>query len=430
MSIIKELPELIQAEVITKETAAKIQAYYDGKGSPLTNKLFIIFGILGAILVGLGVILILAHNWDQLSRFAKVFFAFLPLVTSQLICGYVLLRQNDSVSWRETGALLLFFAVGASVALISQIYHIPGNLSSFILTWIALALPIVYFMRSSVVSMFYIIGLTYLAVLEGYWFNSSLESFLLCLGLLTSILPYYYFLYKRNPNSNFMTFHNWLIPASAAIILGTIQHNMEEFLAIAYMSLFGLLYLVGDLGFFSKQKLRNNGFRVIGAIGTMIMLLGLSFDWFWDDIRKAIFPITEVVTAPEFWAAVILTIIAAILFAGYLKRREKGDFKPIAPVFILFIVAFLLGFVLPLTGVLINLSVFAIGLLTIREGIRYDHLVILNYGLITITALITCRFFDTDLNFVFRGLLFIFIGAGFFAANYFMLQKRKDNELS
>jgi hypothetical protein len=69
-------------------------------------------------------------------------------------------------------------------------------------------------------------------------------------------------------------------------------------------------------------------------------------------------------------------------------------------------------------------------LLTIREGIRYDHLVILNYGLITVTALITCRFFDTDLNFVFRGLLFIFIGAGFFAANYFMLQKRKDNELS
>ena len=33
-----------------------------------------------------------------------------------------------------------------------------------------------------------------------------------------------------------------------------------------------------------------------------------------------------------------------------------------------------------------------------------------NYGLIIITALVICRFFDTDLSFVLRGLLFISVG--------------------
>ena len=429
MSINKEIPELLAAGVITEDTAAKIQDYYKHKANPLTNKLFIVFGILGAILVGLGVILILAHNWDELSRPIKVIFAFLPLVASQLLCGYVLLKQHDSRAWREAGAALLFFAIGASIALVGQIYNIPGDLASYILTWMILALPIVYLMRSSVVSLFYIIGITYYGASEGYWFFSKEISYLYW-GLLLLVLPYYYLLYKRNPKSNFMTFHNWLIPASVVLVLGTIESNLEPFLAIAYVSLFGVLYLIGDLGFFAQQRLRNNGFRVIGAVGTMVTLLILSFNWFWEDLINSRFTISRIISAPEFWAAVILTVIAAILFVGYLKRRDEGDFKPIAPVFIMFIVAFLLGFVLPLTGVLINLCVFAIGLLTMREGVRQDHLVILNYGLLTITALITCRFFDADLTFVIRGLLFIFIGAGFFAANYYMLEKRKENELS
>jgi hypothetical protein len=43
-------------------------------------------------------------------------------------------------------------------------------------------------------------------------------------------------------------------------------------------------------------------------------------------------------------------------------------------------------------------------------------------------VLAVCRFFDTDLSFIIRGLLFVTVGIGFFATNYWMIKKRKANE--
>ncbi len=94
--------------------------------------------------------------------------------------------------------------------------------------------------------------------------------------------------------------------------------------------------------------------------------------------------------------------------------------------FIVFIILFFIGLNSPgLSQILINLLILLVAVHTIRDGAQRNHLGILNYGLLIITALITCRFFDTDFSFVVRGLLFIIIGIGFFAANYYMIQKRK-----
>ena len=78
--------------------------------------LIIVFGVLGAILVGLGMVLIIAHNWDDLSRMTKTGLAFLPLLLGQGLCGYVLLRKQDSVAWRESATAFLFFAKIAKAA--------------------------------------------------------------------------------------------------------------------------------------------------------------------------------------------------------------------------------------------------------------------------------------------------------------------------
>ncbi|MFT5306512.1 MAG: hypothetical protein ACI89M_002038, partial [Chitinophagales bacterium] len=42
-------------------------------------------------------------------------------------------------------------------------------------------------------------------------------------------------------------------------------------------------------------------------------------------------------------------------------------------------------------------------------------------------ALVACRFFDSNLSFVFRGLLFILVGLGFFFVNYWMINRRKSD---
>lgn len=434
MRLQKDLHELIEAQVISPETAAKISDYFQHKKPESNNRLFIAFGILGALLVGLGIILILAHNWDDLSRPIKVCFAFLPLLIGQGLCGYTLLKKHESIAWRESTAVFLVFAVGASIALVSQIYNIPGNLSSFLLTWLLLCLPLIYIMRSSFVSLLYLAGITWYACETGYGHRTNI-SYWYYWPLFLAAFPHYYLLYKNKAESNFMTFHNWLVPLSLTITLGTLAAQDRELMFIAYISLFGIYYLIGNFTFLKNQALVRNGYRVLGALGTVGVLLFLSFNDVWKELRRDFlndYPDEASRTLflmPEFWIAIVLTLLAGVLLFRQLQKQSFRDIEPIAPVFLVFFIIFFIGMYSPFAAILINLLVFAIGLLTIRKGGNENHLGILNYGLLIITALIICRFFDTDLSFVWRGILFVAVGIGFFITNYWMLQKRKADGL-
>ncbi len=427
MNLLKDLQELLEAGVITPQVAENISAYYENKKGKPQNRLFIAFGILGAILVGLGIILIIAHNWDDLDQTTKTIFAFLPLIIGQALCGYTLLRKSNSKAWQEGSAAFLFFAVGACLSLISQIYNIPGRMSDLLFTWMLLGLPLVYLLGSSIVSLLFLIGITYYACETGYWSGVAAETYHYWWMFLL-ILPHYFFLYRKRPTSNFMAFHNWFVPLSLVITLGTVGKSEGHFLFIAYMSLFGLLYMVGNDSFFRNQKAMNNGYLSLGSLGTVILLLLLSFDWVWEDIRDQVWVFSEIVLAPEFITAVITTLLAGAFLFRQWNTIHLYKRPTIEPVFLVFILVFGIGISSPIAAVLINAIVLAIGILTISNGTKWDHLGVLNYGLLIIAALVACRFFDADLSFVARGLLFVLVGIGFFATNYWMLKKRNANE--
>jgi len=415
----------MNADIITPEKASEIKRFYELKSKKSSNKLIVVFGILGAILVGLGIILIIAHNWDNLSRTTKSFFAFLPLVIGQLISGFVILKKRDSITWREGASVFLILSVGASISLISQIYNIPGNLSSFLLTWISLSVPMIYLMNSSVSAMLVIIGITYYACETSYWSGPNKSSFEYWL-ILTTTLPHYYQLFKIKPNSNFLILINWLIPLSILICLGTLARNLEDLMFIPYFSLLSLFYIIGNLPYFNNQLVRNNAYLVIGSMGTIVMLLMLSFDWFWTDLLKNEI---EIWSSQEFYIAIILTLSATIVLGWKIKKHGTKYIQLMHFTFIVFIIIFSIGFYNSLIPViLINILIFVIGLFIIKKGTDRDHLGILNYGLSIVTALIICRFFDTNIPFVIRGLLFIIIGTGFFTANYLMIKRRKTYE--
>jgi hypothetical protein len=78
-------------------------------------------------------------------------------------------------------------------------------------------------------------------------------------------------------------------------------------------------------------------------------------------------------------------------------------------------------------SVLNNLLVLTLGVLAIREGAARIDFSMLNFGLLIITGLIAARFFDPNISFAVRGLLFIAVGAGFFAGNHLVSKKKKQN---
>ncbi len=420
-----QLSELIEAGILSPDKAQEIRLFYQKEEDQSQNRLFAIFGIFGAILVGLGIILILAHNWDDLSNSAKTIISFLPLLAGQGFCAYSLLKKPDSQAWKESAAAFLFFSVGACMSLISQIYNIPGNISSFTLTWMLLCLPLVYIMRSSIVSLLYIAGITFYACETGYWMYPKSTPYIYWL-LLSLIIPHYFELCKNRPHSNFMVFHNWFVPLSAIISLGTLATISGEFMFVAYISLFGLLYSIGYLPFFANKRRISKAYSILGSAGMTGLFLFLSFKWFWEELQTA----NIVFSTPDFFAAAILSLAAAALLVWKINSSPVRNIMPAEVAFLIFILIFIIGFYSPVAAVvLINLLVFTIGVLTIRQGAFEGHLGILNYGLLIITTLIICRFFDTNISFVARGILFLLIGFGFFFVNYWMLKRKKSLRL-
>ena len=424
MGILKDLNELQSEGIVSDETANRIRYFYDGKKSSASGRLFLVFGILGAILVGSGIILILAHNWDDLSRLVKTAFAFLPLLVGQVLCGFSILRRSDSQAWRESSSAFLFFAVGSSISLVSQIYNIPGDLGSFLLTWSVLCLPLVYLMRSSVTSLLYIITITYYLTETGYWSSNDSGTYIYWI-LLVAVLPYYYGLLKARPNSNFIAFHNWVLPGSVIISLGSIAQREEELMFVSYMSLFGLLYAIGRKKEFGEGNLWTNGFRVLGSFGIVTLLMIVSFKWFWEEVYSKKYDMTLFIS-PEFLSVLVLGILMLAVTTSNYRGKSLNQLSPMDWVGPAFMALYFLGYASPVSLILVNLLIFILGILMIREGARADHLGILNYGLLIITILIVCRFFDSNLSFALRGVTFVLVGAGFFGTNYWILKKRKN----
>jgi len=428
MSLQKDLPELVGANIISSDTAQQITDYYKRKQTTSPNRQLLIFGILGALLVGTGVMFIVANQWDDLSQAVQTVCAFLLLIAAQLLCGYVILKKPDKKVWRESTALLLFFAVGANISLISQIYHINGEMSSFMLTWMLLTVPLIYLMDSSAVSLVYLFCVMVYSPAARYNLSYPFEEYLYWVLLLLP-MPHYYNRFKKSPENILLIIHHWMVPFVLTMTLGYLSHGIKMLMYPAYMTMFGIFYMIGNSHSFRNRPLISNGYLLIGFLGTVISLLIMSFKSNWKDMAETNFHINNLIAAPEFICCLILFGLATVLLLQQNKTMKLTEWNLNNIVFILFLLIFIFATQdVQLAVILDNLLVFGLGLLMLRIGSKKSHLGVINTGMLVIALLVICRSFDTDLTFVVKGILFVLVGIGFFLANWLMIKKRNGNE--
>lgn len=113
----------------------------------LVSRAVSIIGVMGALLVGLGIIIYVAANWDIIPVWVRV--AMLVGLTSAInAAGWLLLARLDypriGVAMLVVGAL----AYGAAIHLIAQIYHVPVNHPNLTTAWFLGVLPMAYVARS------------------------------------------------------------------------------------------------------------------------------------------------------------------------------------------------------------------------------------------------------------------------------------------
>ena len=424
--LLKDLPDMIATGVLDETSAQRVRDYYEGKKGEGRNRILIVFGIIGALLMGAGVVLIIAHNWDEMGKGLKTIFAFIPLLVGQGIAAYSLARKNESVAWRESSAVYLIFAIGACLSLISQIYNLPGKLSGFLLTWMLLSFPLKFILRSSAASLLYLAGLTWYTIESGYnggRNNIVWEFFPLALPFVL----YYILLLRKQPNSNFTLFHNWLTPIAVLAVAPAFLKGHDTWMLIGYVSLLGVMSLTGLGGLFPEEKLSRNGWRVSGLLGTAGFLIAFTFEDLWDSLTHKVLFGDHFLTSMAFYLAVSMTILGGYLLFRALKKQEKAEYSLIWFSFVVFFIfSLLVGGSSTLCWILMNVFVLAVGITEIIRGSRMHNLAVLNFGLLLLLIQIGSRFLDIDMTYLARGVLFMFLGAGFFAANYFIVKKRKQ----
>jgi uncharacterized membrane protein len=411
---LKDLPEMTEQGVISEEVAQNIRLWYQHRSAEKPNRLLLISGVLGALLIGLGIILILAHNWDFFPKLVKTVLAFTPLLISQALVIYSL--QKQSRVWVESTATLLFFSVGTAISLISQIYHLPGNIDNFLFLWILLCAPLIYLLRSKAITLLHLIFITWWAVSSGYGYRSQIPWFFLL--FFAWLLPFYRHLFYKEAHSNMISVLSWMLPLSFTIALGAFVDKSELWGFIMYVIFFAIIYQWGSFKTLKEASLMKNGFRVLGLIGLLVVMIIASFRGLWKEIAS-----DGIQGGPELYLIIPLFLILIVLVTMHLKKEKKTEFFIFVPLTLIGI--FLLGaFHSVIATIAINAITLATGIIFVRDGALNTSFRKLNLGLLLISVLIACRFFDTDLSFVFKGILFVSIGFGFFLTNYLMLKRK------
>src|SRR5690625_1705135 len=427
MSVRKEIDELLQANVITEETAQRIRQYYEENTGSANRRLVVIFGILGALLSGMGVILIMAYNWADLGIQTKTIMAFDPLLIAQIAGFYTLGWQRNNPVWREGSGVAIIMGVGACLFLISQIYNYPEAENYLLFIWMLLILPVPYLLNSGAASMIYLGGITYYGAYLGYFTSGTSDVWTYWL-LLGAIFPYYIYLIRSRFHEFYTVIHHWIVPLSIIIVMGGFTGAHGLWMYFAYFSLFGAFFILGHLQPFSTYPHLQNGYYQMGQIGTAIMMIMLSFKWYWNQIPERLGEMVDPMGAPEFWFAVILMGLALILLLAGIRQNRSLITEPFAIMFLFFIPCFYVGTFSVYGYLLMNLLILITGVLTIRKGNLESDFAELNFGLLIFTVLIFSRFFDSNISFLLRGLAFIVAGLGFFLVNYRMYRKKLSYE--
>ncbi len=429
----KELPVLVKSGVLTEDNAAGIREYYGKvkKDSGLTVAL-IIFSIIGSLLIGSGIILLLAHNWQELPRFTRAFLSISPLVASHLLGLWMLVKNRFSKPWREGVAIFNTCAVAAAIALVGQTYHIPGNLQDFLLVWMLLILPIVYIYRALIPAVFYVVGITFWA---GYAATRNPSEALWLVPLFAGAVPYMVKELRHNAGSINSALMGWTVslclPFGLTFAAGGGEIEGLSF-CLLISSIFAVYYLAGNRWLQTKVPLWANPYRILGSAGLGILAWLLTFGEFWDSLVRESIGVKAVSRLFQNFPHGTLILSAFAVALGLLAitwRNKQIRLCIFGALPIILLAGQLIAHSLDWgwqTLVFLNLYVLTISVTSIAAGISKRSLAVLNGGLVLLAALIAARFFDVNMPFAWRGVAFIAIGAAFLAGNIVLGRKMKE----
>ncbi|MBP9866035.1 MAG: DUF2157 domain-containing protein [Candidatus Omnitrophica bacterium] len=430
----QELGKWVGQRLISAEQAEKISALYPASLSS-KNIASALFSILGAVCLGLGVILLFAYNWDQLGRLARTIISFAPVVISGALGFWVLHKHPDSLGKREAVGALFFLSIGATMALISQTYHVSDDYNTFILTWMLVGFPLMYFFNAGVPLICYLAGIT-------YWIGDCQNQgghALFYWPLFLLAFPKVREVFHQSGEGTSASLSTslrkiwvgWAIAITQTVALGvSLEKSVPGLWMVIYAFYFGTLEWVGRRYFSSAESFWQNPLNRFGRFGILILAYLLTFDWPW---RETGFLSFRDGGRYHGWAAIGDAVL--FVFFGFWALRSWAEslkakqeelsllgFFPFLIALIFALNSVMPGFVM--LELVFNLTLLTYGIFCVLSGWRQDSLKLVNGGLAVIMIVLVTRFGDESWGILTRAIIFMVLGAGFLILNGAFNRKR------
>ena len=263
-----ELQSLVTQGLLSEKQAAAILAY---QWAQKTSWWWFSHSIMtiGALLVGLGILSLVALNRDGMQDILKISILLITMTVSYLLWWYFKIQQK-SFLW---GALLFLSGLicGTSIFLIAQIYHLTWTNDILLGIWIVMILPLVYVLRQK----------------EFYWLYMILLSCVLGQFLMSHVFDS---VDTRNVAVAYILF--WYV----ILFLWYIHEQYYDDMTLTwlYKSFWWIIitistfFFFGMSGFFLKEYILSSTLIVISCVLLFLFL----FRWFYYKQQKFYFLIT------------------------------------------------------------------------------------------------------------------------------------------
>jgi uncharacterized membrane protein len=168
MDIDKKLAQWRAAELIDAETASRIAQFEHSRKQPI---LLYTLGGLGSLTIGIGVISVVAANWDAIGKLTKLGLD-LALAAALAIALYAAARRGQA--WLSDVLAGVYYAfVLASIALLGQVYQLGSPTYQALASWSLCTAPFMLIVRGRVLATVWFAGLL---TTEGYCVEAWLDA--------------------------------------------------------------------------------------------------------------------------------------------------------------------------------------------------------------------------------------------------------------
>lgn len=330
------------------------------------GKLVTIIAILGTIILGVGVILFFASNWQEIPKWIKLLVIFGAIIVSYHI-GYQF--RFEKQNYPRVGSALLFLGTilfGAGIFLIAQIFHIRAHYPNGVLFWAVGIFPLAYIIESRPI---------------------------LSLGLLNMAL--------------------WLGMES-------IGSGADIVLTIELYLIFGiLLYSIGSLHTqFGKTRIYRLPYRIIGLTIILAASYIFTFGFIWEELSEYNVSLPLIITS----LIALVTCIANLILRRVESKTHKYEMIGLIALLILVLL-------LPspesnvFRPILFNIILLGEIIGIIFVGYLVEERALINIGLAFFAIDLFTRYFDFFWKLLPRALFFI-IGGLILIAGGIYLERR------